>query len=622
MTGVINRQPGSLTPSSAEAPKEPASIGPLVVPGTPRFQRGYWYGMRQPSVVIPVALSRPTILSSALQKFDELHMLLLPEQHLAGAGAKKVLPFDHPVLERICRLTLDLLAEMRMPNISGVAILRSSPGNWLVGLPAVTPAILGPQEAFLLACRLMNGLAAQRVPDVAGLQRSFEQVIARNRPFAPSGINSLRLLESAHALGIPWQHVAGNIYQYGWGRQSRWLDSTFTDRTSILGAKIARDKRAANAVLHATGLPVPRHMAVSTQDAALKAADIIGYPVVVKPVDLDGGVGVLAGLRTPQSVIKAYQYAARFSKRVLVEQFVAGDDYRIRVCNRQVIGVTARRPASVLGDGQSTVEELINRTNAARLEQDPFVDPGVEHGAKPILVEDEVNDWLANQALTLSSVVPHGQRVRLRGAANWSLGGTIWDVTEHVHPDNLALAIRAVDALRLDIAGVDLLTPDITRPWHEVGAAICEVNAQPQFTSQHSFEFVLRDLCPSRGRIPVVAVTVPGLQSGDRAALCAVMPCAPSQVSWATSAAACRQAITSPQTAAIIWECPTFPGAAQALPFDRIDVWIMEAEAAVGAAPHVLEIAETVFKNGLDAKTLEALRQIMTKTHGKSGYNS
>jgi cyanophycin synthetase len=244
---------------------------------------------------------------------------------------------------------------------------------------------------------------------------------------------------------------------------------------------------------------------VASTDQALKAAEALGYPVVVKPANLDGGLGVSAGVRNANSLVRAYGAAAKLSASVLVEEFVEGNDYRFRVCKNQVIGVVARRPASIVGNGVDTVIDLIEQVNKERA-LTKTLNPEIEMGIKPITIDDEVHEWLTHQGVDLQSTIDSGQRIRLRGAANIMLGGTTWDVMRIAHPDNLALAVQAVQSLRLDIAGVDVLHTDITQSWQQVGAAICEVNGQPQLPKGHVHQQVLELLVSQKGRIPVVAI--------------------------------------------------------------------------------------------------------------------
>ncbi len=321
------------------------------------------------------------------------------------------------------------------------------------------------------------------------------------RAGAPQGMNTLRFLEAADKVGIPWQRVWGNVFQFGWGAQARWLDSSFTDATPNISTQLARNKMATSAMLRQAGIPVPDHGRALDANAAEKLADQLGYPVVVKPADLDGGRGVAAGLKTAAAVRKAFEAAAKLSSVVLVEKHFEGRDYRLQVFQKDVFWVVERVPGGVIGDGLLSVAELLVVLNA-----DPRRgDPGSAALRKRIPLDEEALELLGEQGLTSLTIPPKDFFVRLRRNANVASGGLPVPALAQAHPDNLALAVRAAQLLRLDLAGVDLLIPDISRSWLESGAAICEVNAQPQM-SPHLQAYVLSRLVRDQGRIPVVMV--------------------------------------------------------------------------------------------------------------------
>jgi cyanophycin synthetase len=534
--------------------------------------------MRQPSMLVALHLTRLEVTAQAIGRFDELMAEVLPP----SKKSPRSLLLDsavvkHVILSRVLNMALGVLDKMGMPVMGGSAGRMSdaqNPQDWVVGLPAIAQGIHAPQAALSLACSLMNALAAGKKARTEDVKSAMTKLAKQYRPMAPGGINTLRFLQAAHEMGIPWCHVAKNIYQFGWGSRSRWLDSSFTDETSSISAGLARDKVACALVLRKAGLPVARHQLVSTAEQAVKVADALGYPVVVKPADLDGGAGVMVGLLDAQGVTRAFGMAAKHSKKILVEQFIGGEDYRIRICAGEVIGVVIRKAAAVMGDGQQSVRALIERTNVERAQQ---VQPLVmvhEHGTKPIVVDEEVQSWLNLQGLMLDSVVPLGQKVRLRGAANVNLGGTTWDVTEKAHPDNLMLALRAAAALRLDVAGVDLLLPDIGQSWKAKGGAVCEVNAQPQFSSGDAHRQVLMRLVRHRGRIPVVVILKACLNRQILRPVVELLQKEGVRVEIASSPRQCHQVLMSQHADALIWLLDELPMNTVALPVDEIDLLI------------------------------------------------
>ena len=321
--------------------------------------------------------------------------------------------------------------------------------------------------------------------------------------FALKDKNTRHFLRAAHDLGIPVVSISNTIKQYGWGSRARWMSSSYTDRTSAVGSQVARDKLVCASVLRMFGLPVTTHVPVGSVEEACRAAGSMGYPVVVKPMDSDGGRGVTPGIMNEGDVRAAYDRALRHARTVLVERHVEGRDYRLTVLHGEVVWTVWRRPAGVTGNGVDSVRRLMETANVDFRKQHQSADTRLpELDAEAMLL-------LREQGLTPDAVPEIGRFVAVRRAANTGLGGTPIAVNGQVHPDNLELARQASALLGLDLAGVDLLIPDIAVSWRRNGGVICEVNAQPQFgrtSQQHLHGQVLEALVPDRGRIPVVCV--------------------------------------------------------------------------------------------------------------------
>ncbi len=572
-----------------------------------RFESGYWNGLRQPVFIFDIRFTKFSIQRIALEQYDRIVEALLPnrEAHVHPPAVDQ-----HPLLSRIASTSLDILSAAGMPVMSGanaLPIRRQDGIHWMLGLPAVSAEFLAPQWAFNWSVRILRFLERANETDIDSLRQDLQQLLKVSKRQAPSGVNTLRFLQAAFDEGIPWRHVANNVFQFGWGSKARWLDSSFTDETSRISATLARDKLACAKVLRDTGLPVPRHRRVASEAQALSAADEFSYPVVIKPADLDGGQGVFAGLRTPVAVQMAYAEASRLSKNILVEQYVEGNDYRLQVYKGEVLWAIHRRPAYVVGDGESTLAELIQKSNLDR--KIPASDPVAEQARKAITIDAEVREWIASQGHALDSVPAQGSQIRLRGAANVNLGGTREGVLHKTHPDNLALAIRAAHVLRLDLAGIDLLISDISRSWREVGAVICEVNSQPQI-SRHLHRAILTRLVSRKGRIPVIGMVgmAPGYDS-IRERLVAKMLSQNIRLGWAGSGKVSvglddmPLADANPQTGcwalledhavdAVVWRVPSWPSSGKGMPFDRFDAIVLlnsETEAGkLGVSPRAL----------------------------------
>lgn len=363
------------------------------------------------------------------------------------------------------------------------------------------------KRQLALANVIKHTLAFLSVPMEASAQTqsaSLTDAIQQLGLLSMQGANMPRFVNAAFQLGLPFHELPGGVYQFGEAKCARWMDSTFTDETPTISAKLARNKVWTAALLRQAGLPVQPHQLVNDAEMAVKLAVQLKYPVVVKPADLDGGAGVAAGLESEAEVRHAYAHAKTKSKNILVEKHFEGRDYRITVFNDEMIWATERVPAGVTGDGLSTVFQLIEQVNA-----DPRRGEGPHSPLKRLTLDEEVLRLLERQNLTKDSVPKSGQWVRLNRIANVAVGGMPVAVFDRVHPDNARLAIRAAQALRLDLAGIDLLIPDISISWRQSGAAICEVNGQPSLgftTAAHLYAPILKRLVSGSGRVPTVLI--------------------------------------------------------------------------------------------------------------------
>jgi len=302
------------------------------------------------------------------------------------------------------------------------------------------------------------------------------------------------------------------LIQLGYGIYQKRIQASETSNTSAIAVDTCQDKALTNQLLRVVGVPVPDGETVGSADAAWEAAQELGLPVVIKPLDGHQGKGVSVDLRSEAEVRAAYAIAAGYGA-VLVEQFIRGDDYRLLVVGGKLVAAARRDPAQVMGDGTRTVAELVELAN-----QDPRRRPGHSSVMTRITLDAAARLVLEQQGLTEASVPAAGQRVLLRSNSNLSTGGTAADVTDSVHPANAQVAELAAQILALDVAGIDMLCQDITRPLGEQGGAIVEVNAAPGLRMHLApAEGQPRDvggpivavLFPERApaRIPIVAVT-------------------------------------------------------------------------------------------------------------------
>jgi cyanophycin synthetase len=297
---------------------------------------------------------------------------------------------------------------------------------------------------------------------------------AQRRQLGPS---TAALVRAAEDRGIPWYRLnERSLLQLGHGKYCKRVQATITSHTSHIGVELASDKEETNRLLGDLGLPVPRQRYVRGENDAVRAAEKLGYPVVIKPLDANHGRGVTTDVRDAEAVKVAYAKAREHSRSVLVETFLQGYDHRMLVVGGELVAVAKRVPGHVVGDGKHTITELVELVN-----RDPRRGIGHEKVLTRIELDAEAARMLERKGYTTDTVPPDGELVFLRGTANLSTGGTAIDLTDAVHPDNRAMAIRAARAIGLDVVGVDFITPDITASYREVGGGICEVNAAPGF---------------------------------------------------------------------------------------------------------------------------------------------
>jgi cyanophycin synthetase len=367
-------------------------------------------------------------------------------------------------------------------------------------------------EAGNLSLELIEG---EGVPDVERRLRAFLRFAERQR----LPVQDRAVVRAAEARDIPVIQVAGRVIQLGHGRHQQRMNATETTHTSIVGNTLAANKDYARRILLAAGLPVPLYERVHRERDAVVAAKRIGFPVVVKPNNRNMGVGVSVGVRRGREVREAFRRAREHDRSILVEKFIAGADYRMLVIDGKLEAAAKRVPAHVVGDGVHTIEELVARAN-----EDPRRGGGQRSSWTRLELDDEAGRLLAELGYDRASTPRDGQSVPLKRVANTSAGGTAVDVTDEVHPENRWIAERAARAIGLDVAGVDLLVPDIRQPLRDQGGVICEVNSKPGIR-KHLWPAegrprdvigpILDMLFPSgsRSRIPIAVVT----GSGDRA---------------------------------------------------------------------------------------------------------
>ena len=322
------------------------------------------------------------------------------------------------------------------------------------------------------------------------------------------------IVEEAAKRNIPFIRLnKQSLVQLGYGVNQKRIRATIASTTSNIAVDIACDKEETKNLLGAAEIPVPKGVIVRTELGLKEAIDKLGYPLVLKPVDGNHGNGATTNIIDWDMAVKALAAAQVYGRSIICERYITGFDFRVLVINNKFICAALRTPAAVTGDGEHTIQWLVDETN-----KDPRRGFGHEKVLTSIKLDDFSKIMLDEKGYTLETVPPKGELVLLKPTANLSTGGNSADVTDEVHPTNIFMCERISKIIGLDICGIDIMAADLRAPISENGGAVLEVNAAPGFRmhidpavglGRNVAEPVIDMLFPkgSEGRIPIIAVT-------------------------------------------------------------------------------------------------------------------
>jgi cyanophycin synthetase len=322
------------------------------------------------------------------------------------------------------------------------------------------------------------------------------------------------IVDEAVARDIPWIRLGTNsLIQLGYGINQMRFQATITCKTSNIAVDIACNKEQTKKMLDASSIPVAKGDIVVDEEDLAATIKSIGYPIVLKPLDGNHGKGASINVTNWEDAVAGLEYAKKYSRRIIVEKFITGYDFRILVIDNKVIAAAQRVPAHVVGNAKDSIQTLIEITNS-----DPRRGYGHENVLTEIDVDRDTLELLEKLNYTVDSVPAEGEIVYLKSTANLSTGGTSIDVTDLMHPENIFMAERISRVIGLDICGIDIMAANLTESLKENGGVILEVNAAPGFRMH---------LAPSEGlprnvaspvidmlyppgkasRIPIIAIT-------------------------------------------------------------------------------------------------------------------
>ncbi|MCD6018696.1 MAG: cyanophycin synthetase [Bacteroidetes bacterium] len=475
----------------------------------------YWSIARKKLIVMKLDLEdleeRPT---NKIDGFDKRIMELIPSlmEHRCSEGKEGGLlvrikdgTWMGHVIEHIA-LELQTLAGMEC----GFGRTRST------GKKGVYNVVFSYMEE---AVGVYAAKAAVKVAEhlIAGEPYDIESDIRKMRELRESvrfGPSTGSIVDEAIARDIPFIRVnSESLVQLGYGKNQVRFRATMTDRTSSIAVDLASNKDETKKMLKDAAIPVAKGVCISDPDALEEAVNSVGFPLVFKPLDGNHGKGASINVKTLEEAKEAFEHAKKYSRKIIIEKFITGYDFRVLVINNRFIAAALREPAHVKGDGKSTIQQLIDKENL-----DPRRGYGHENVLTEISVDRETLDQLAKKEYTLDTVLKTDELCYLKGTANLSTGGTSTDITDIVHPHNIFICERISRVIGLDICGIDIMASNLSEPLEVTGGVVLEVNAAPGFRMH---------LAPAKGlprnvaapvidmlyptgkscRIPIIAIT-------------------------------------------------------------------------------------------------------------------
>lgn len=360
------------------------------------------------------------------------------------------------------------------------------------------------------AVRIAEALIANTEYDLENDIRAMRELREKVR-FGPS---TGSIIDEAMARDIPFIRLNGDsLVQLGYGKNQVRFRATMTDRTSSIAVDLAGNKDETKRMLKEAAIPVADGVCISSEEEVDDAVKKIGFPLVFKPLDGNHGKGASINVKTIEEARDAFEHAKKYSRRIIVEKFITGFDFRVLVINNKFIAAALREPAHVIGDGMLTIQQLIENEN-----KDPRRGYGHENVLTEISIDKETLGQLQKVNYTLETVLKKGEKCYLKGTANLSTGGTSNDVTDIVHPHNIFICERISRIIGLDLCGIDIMASNLSEPLELNGGVVLEVNAAPGFRMH---------LAPAKGlprnvaapvidmlypagkscRIPIIAIT-------------------------------------------------------------------------------------------------------------------
>jgi cyanophycin synthetase len=410
------------------------------------------------------------------------------------------------VSDLVARLAAGLLrAEVGLEPFHGSCAADGHAVCW-VEHSSINAGLQSLKTALAIVARALESEEAGTEAFAAGLQ-TLKRACQLRRPNFDAAI----MIAAARRRAIPYSRVGqhASVWQFGWGNRSERFWVTASNADGMVAQRVSRDKELAKRFMRQLGIPTPQSRVLGEGEDFRPAVKAIGWPCVVKPVTGGAGRGVSANLMDMVSAERAVAVAREIHPTLLIEEHVRGEDYRLMVIDGELVAAVKRTPPSVIGDGKSSIEELISSFNELRQRGDEC-----SKFLEPVSVDGALLAAIASQGADLRSVPSKGEQILLRTSSNRSVGGTCEDVTSLVHPQIREMAVHLTGAFGFRATGIDYVTPDISKSFGEVGGGVLEINTTPGtrvlLAGGLDPDKLGAQLLGSRpGRIPVALIVAP-----------------------------------------------------------------------------------------------------------------
>lgn len=443
---------------------------------------GYAYGAIQPSVLIYISgltsdmgeqLKHLTKLKDSLPLFDDPTRFSGPAELCNQKTAPALFVTIIDFLNRYC-------GDQRF---TAIKVFRE--GNSICfSVPTLSTALI-TENVVGVSSLLSKSNNSASPPE---LLKYLEILKKRNRGLLPDGTNAGNFITAAAARRIPFKIFNSRLVIFGYGSASSIFDSSVTDQESLIGVHLAKSKADTNRLLKISGLPVPEQMRVQHINDAVRFAKDIGYPVVLKPEAEEQGRGVFANIIDEVELRNCFEKSAAKYKNLILEKFISGESYRVHLHNGKVLDAWRMNPARVTGDGNSTIQQLIE------IENEKSERKSIHSSLETVPLDTVTELNLQKLGLTCRSIPSAGEIVTLSATSNESRGGSPENYLHSLHPEVAELCSQAANTLRLKVCAVDLISEDASIALNRSNVAICEINSQPQIGDYLSYPHIFDDL--------------------------------------------------------------------------------------------------------------------------------